>query len=340
MFRRIFNLLAHPWRIPSKIMAHFRNPLVVRIKACFELDAERFLMHAGFRSRSKSYDEALIVVGYHAVEKGLTMPNRRLSFGHDNLRALMANIRAFKSKYGNLTVQVSHGVSVIAEYWHLHKSFDMSKDVEYWHAIESFVSEFGDGSYEAQTRVTSGAFYAKKTAAFPDFARARHTLRQYTGTISEAEICAAVELAQTAPSACNRQPVRIFCVEGKGKDEILRFQSGNRGFGPAGDKLLIVTGELGTICWPEERHDVYTNCGIFLMNLSYALFYSEIAHCILNWSIATDPSQEAMVREIAKIPDSQIIAAMVICGKAPDEVDVAASPRKPVAEILTFVHDN
>lgn len=340
MIRRIINLLVHPWRIPRRIVAHFRNSLEECIKACFKLDAERFLKYAGFRSQGKSYDEALIVVGYHAVEKGLTMPNRRLSFGHDNLRALISNIRAFKSKYGELTVQVKHGVGVVAAYWNLHAAFDKADDVAYWQAIKDFLAEFGDGSVEKQARVSKEAFYAKKTAPFPDFARARRTLRQYVGAVSEAEIRTAVELAQTAPSACNRQPVRVFCVEGKRKNAILSLQSGNRGFGPDGNKLLIITGELGSICWPEERHDVYTNCGIFLMNLSYALFYSEIAHCILNWSIATDPSQEAKVREIARIPDSQIIAAMVICGRTPDEIDVASSPRKPVADVLSFVHDN
>ena len=340
MLSRLLRVGLHPWQIPMKLATYFCDEMVARIRKGFMNDAVRFLEYAGFMSQSKNYDEAQIVVGYHAVEKGLTMPNRRLSFGHDNLRSLMSNIRAFRSKYGELTAQVTHGVGVVAAYWQMHTMFDKTDDVEYWHLIEAFLSEFSNGVIDFQPRISKEEFYSQRTAAFPDFARARHTLRQYTGMISEAEICAAVELAQTAPSACNRQPVRIFCVEGKGKDEILKFQSGNRGFGPAGDKLLIETGELGTICWPEERHDVYTNCGIFLMNLSYALFYSEIAHCILNWSIATDPSQEARVREIAKIPDSQIIAAMVICGKTPDEVDVAASPRKPVAEILTFVRDN
>lgn len=59
------------------------------------------------------------------------------------------------------------------------------------------------------------------------------------------DLMQAIELAQNAPSACNRQPGRVHLVENDLlKHKILDIQGGNRGFGHMADKVLIVTVEL------------------------------------------------------------------------------------------------
>ena len=51
----------------------------------------------------------------------------------------------------------------------------------------------------------------------------------------------------TAPSACNRQYVRVHSVgDIEMKKAILSLQNGNRGFGENADKLLVVTADHQT----------------------------------------------------------------------------------------------
>jgi len=143
-------------------------------------------------------------------------------------------------------------------------------------------------------------------------------------------------LAMTAPSACDRQHARVYCVANqKLKDEVLSSQHGNRGFGSDADKVLIVTADLRSIRWAEERNDLFTNAGIFIMNLSYALHYNKVAHCILNWSVG-EISDRAL-HKLVGIPECERIAAIIACGGMPEEVDIAASPRKPLDHILHIV---
>lgn len=75
------------------------------------------------------------------------------------------------------------------------------------------------------------------------------------------------------------------------------------------------------------------NAGIFLMNLSYALHWHEVAHCILNWSV--EPKRDWALRSLLSIPAAEEIIAVVACGAPAEEMDIAASPRRPSADILT-----
>ena len=52
-----------------------------RNKAYFAYDETRFWQYAGCNVNSRESLRAGITVSYHIIEKGLTMPNRRLGFG-------------------------------------------------------------------------------------------------------------------------------------------------------------------------------------------------------------------------------------------------------------------
>ncbi|MEI3567554.1 MAG: hypothetical protein V8Q16_05550 [Akkermansia muciniphila] len=99
------------------------------------------------------------------------------------------------------------------------------------------------------------------------------------------------------------------------------------------DKLLIITADLHDIRWEEERNDLYTNAGIFLMNLCYALHANKVAHCLLNWSVS--PFRDILLRKLVSIPDHETVICILACGDCPEQFSLASSPRKPVSEILT-----
>ena len=304
-------------------------------KPYFEYDRERLARFSGvFAADTQAAALAKLILYYHAVEKGLTMPSRRMGFGKDVVRGTMVRVDAYERAFGR-DAQSKHAAGVVRAYGELHDGWKgKNEDLAFWRDVEDFVSRHADIPAARQFHWGKSEFFSKRDAPFPAFAASRHCVRDYgPGRIPMERIREAVRLAATAPSACNRQYVRVHCVSGKRKiADVLALQNGNRGFGHLADKLLVVTADLAGLDNAGERNDLFTNGGIFLMNLSYALHYHEIAHCILNWSV--DPERDLALRQLLPLGESESVVALLTCGEPPEEFDVAMSPRKNVDEIL------
>ena len=305
-------------------------------------DAKRFMMFSGaFDDKSREKLLARLIATYHVVEKGLTMPNRRFTFGIGVVRELMALIDRFELQYGRKEPQLLHAIGVVKEYYELHVSNgieDVDGDHEFFTQVGAFIKKFLEVPTTRQLHTSRLNFYAKRNATFPEFAASRRTVRHYYAdrSLPVEKVRAAVELALTTPTACNRQHCRVYCVSDKKMiSEILAIQKGSRGFGHLADKLLILTSDLEDLIGVAERNDAYVNGGLFLMNLCYALHWHEIAHCILNWS--RTPEEDLSLRQLLPIKDSEVVIAILTCGEAPDEFDIAASPRKKISAVFVDV---
>lgn len=315
---------------------YLRNKARRRQLQVFDYDKRRFLRYAGcFDKGSRESMLAGVIMAYHIIEKGLTMPRRHLDFGHEAVLDLLTCINDFVGIWGDDDSQVRHAIGVVKSYLKLHQDskFDFSKDAVFWEQVAAFCQAYDAIEPSRQYHFSREEFFADKESGFMAFAKSRHTVRHYGGLIPDDRIEKAVSLAMTAPSACNRQHVHVHCISSHAlRDQLLSMQNGNRGFGTDADKLLVITTCLSDVQYVEERNDPYVNAGIFIMNLCYALHYNEIACCILNWHV--NPEVDVEARKLIQIPDAESIVALIACGIPPEEFDVAQSPRKRVDEIL------
>jgi len=319
-----------------KMMKRKAEALMLNLKnrgeasKAFEYDKKVFFAHAGaLHLDRKPAARAEIVMGYHVIEKGLTMPHRRLGFGKGAVVHLMNLIDSFEKRFGDDS-QVTHAIAVLRAYRELHKDWQ-----EPMPRLDAFLAAHSNVPAAVQPHVTRDEFYSRQEASFPEFAASRHVVRHFAAPVPHELLNEAFEIAMTAPSACNRQHARIHVIDNPQlRDRLLALQGGTRGFGSDADKLIIVTSDLSVVRWAWERHDCYVNGGIFVMNLSYALHYKGIAHCILHWSVSPDYDRQA--HEIIGIPENEAIVTLFVCGLAPDEFDVASSPRLPLDDILTW----
>lgn len=321
------------------IVRGYRRLLVSKsfvARRLFRYDRSRFLKYAGcFNGKEEESSLARVIMAYHVVEKGLTMPRRRLDFGHDAVINLIMCIENHIRNYGYDETQIKHAIGCIKEYYELHQEsqFDMTQNPTFWERVKNFYDQNRDVVTSCQKSVHRKDFYKDKNAPFPLFASSRHTVRHFEGKVEYSRIEDSVKLAMTAPSACNRQYVKVYCVSNHSvRDKILSLQNGNRGFGSDADKLLVIVADQNGVRWPEERNDIYTNAGIFIMNLSYALHYNEIASCILNWSVS--PVIDKKLRQLLDLKPSETLVAMLACGNAPEYMMIASSPRKDIIDIL------
>lgn len=301
------------------------------VQCAFAYDRRQFLQQAGaLHLDRRSAAVAEIVMGYHVLEKGLTMPHRHLGFGRGAVLHLVNLISDFERRFGLTDAQVRHAVGVLRAYWELHHETQHEMP-----RLGAFLAEHIALPVAHEPHLSRNEFYKDRDASFPAFATSRHVVRHFAGPISRDRITSAIELALTAPSACNRQPARVHVIaDHQLRDHLFELQKGTRGFGQDADKVLVVTVDLSVIRWSWERHDAYVNGGIFVMNLCYALHYQKIAHCILHWSVPPEADQRA--HELLGIPANEAIVQVLACGEAPEEFDVAASPRVSVDDAMTW----
>lgn len=274
----------------------------------FESDFSQISKAEIGKSRSKRVFD--IINDYHVIEKGMTMPERRLGFGHDALLRLIGHLKEYYALYGMDDEQVRAAFGVVKEYDDLHREAQHALAVDLQAAIDESLSVCPDLVYAPQKEMTKVRFFSGVDLPFPQFSASRHSVRNFTGGgVSAHNLKLALELAQNAPSACNRQSVRVKLVHNKELiRKIFEVQKGNRGFGHLADKLIIITTDMSA--WDlRTSKGGYVDGGIYAMNLLYALHFFKIAACPLN-SYFT-PEQDKRIRAIIDIPKSESIVLLI-----------------------------
>ena len=295
-----------------------------RARSTFNFDKRRYLKHS---RDENSYDFMIFKISmlYHVVEKGLSMPNMRPRFGVAVITDLISRINIFLDKYKSCPFQVEHAISVLLEYKETHDSINVKLDPKIESAISALAKRFTIKPSK-QIDMSKSEYFSFVNSDFSKFSSSRHSVRNFSGGVSIDSIKKSVELANNAPSACNRQPCKVHLICDKGViRKILSLQNGNRGFGHLIDKMLVLTVNQSSIMWAAERNDIYTNAGIYLMNLLYSLHYNKIASCTLNWSVFKDT--EISIHGLLGLKENENVVALVGCGDVPEKFKLAKSPR-------------
>lgn len=314
----------------------FGDPKKREIKSMIDYYTERFEKYSGCFHKSVTSEMAYLTWLYHIIEKGLAMPNMKKGFGKDRLVELLDLIERLETLGENITQSKAFesAIATIKEYKSVHQAQNYTLDTQIDKRIDAICSRYMNIKPLKQ-KVWSRYDYCNQFVSnFSEFAASRHSVRHFdkTSDIKTSDIVKALETAVLAPSACNRQPSRVHIIETPDLiEKCIRLQNGNRGFGHLTNKLLVVTGNLGTVLLPQEFFDLYTNVGIFIMNLSYALHEQKIAHCILNWYAS--PDIDGKLRSILDLPDEENVVAFIICGKVPEYFKVVCSPRNSVEDV-------
>lgn len=302
-------------------------------------DMKRYLRH----SRTLKVDNpdkiiGAIVLQYHVVEKGLTMPDTRPGFGKDRLISLSESCLGFISNYGSNDQQLQHAVAVVLEYELYHRSigYQLSSDVNSAIMRLKEVSDFKILPSN-QINTTKDKYFKHVNDPFPLFSGSRSSVRNFTTEeLTVDRITDAIDIARNTPSACNRQSWRTYVYSNKNKiSQLLEAQGGNRGFGHLTNKLIVIAGEMGVFSYLNERNQVFVDGGMYAMNLLYALHSQKVAACILNCSF--DFNKELQIKKMGNIRDSEVLIAMIACGNAPGEFKIARSPRYASAKTNKFI---
>ena len=277
----------------------------------------------------------IIVVDSHSIEKGLTMPNGRLGFGKAKILTLIKNCDTYKSKYNIKDELFLETLGVIKEYLHHHEvsKYDLSPEII--NNSNRLLNSFEHIEKTIQPQKTNIEYFQHANSSFESFSASRRSLRSFAGKIPDGALLNAINLANHAPSTCNRQSIRIHVVNDESKkQQLLKIQSGNRGFGHLAESLIIITSDLASWSGTRLRNGPYVDGGIFTMSLLYSLHHYKIAACSLNLYLSSEKDKK--FREIITIPNSETIIVMIAIGNVPEVINIAKSGRKNQKSILTI----
>jgi nitroreductase len=304
---------------------------------CFT-DYLRFKKYSSSESKNNKNSKELsywILQDKHRIEKALSLPEPRASFGKAVIGRLTNNLLAY-SVISEPDRTYCLGISALD----LYKQFHINNDYaipEFYdesvgklnpnHFVENLTHDVGVHLKEA----SKVSFYG-----FDDFAKSRSSCRNYIvgKNVDEDLIVSSVQCAIKTPSVCNRQHWKLHFFSNELKDKILSLQNGNAGFGNTAPHVVLVTSELSAFYTANERNQPFTDGGMFAMSFIYSLESKGIASCPLNWCSSFFADKH--FRKLNLIPDSEVVVMAILFGYAKDESVYANSPKIDLNKFYTI----
>lgn len=297
-------------------------------------DLQRFRAYSGVLRRycDEASLGALITKYYHMIEKGLALPAPRPGFGNQAVHDLSVLVdQAMRD--GVCVRETSLAIDAIAGW----RAFNLDSGISSPAWADAILDDARrKGINVSGAPVKAGRNKLDVGSHHLDFIQSRSSIRNFSDASVPLEVIErAVRAAQSAPCVCNRQAARIHLVaDSKRKQEVLRNQNGNRGFGDSVPIVAVVTIDLREFVEPSERYQGWIDGGMFAMNFLLGIHAQGYGACALNWSAL--PDQDKSLRKLRIIPEHENVVMMIAVGALKEAFLVARSERRSVDEVIRY----
>ncbi len=271
----------------------------------------------------------------HRLEKGLIMRPRRSLFGD---RYIETTVNFFHNclNTGCLSrSEYSWCMAVFTEYFSVVGGSDsINRARESFNAI---VQNSPPQPFDPDNKPIPYPDLGPATVSFKDFkslCNRRHSVRWFEPrSVPKQLLEEAIDVAAMAPSACNRQPFKFYVFdEPQRAQEIGAIPMGTAGFAHNFQVVIVVVGDLSAYPFEKDRHIIYIDCGLAVMQLQLALETQGLGSCVINW-----PDIERHERQMAlelKIKPYERPVMLVAVGYPLAEGKVPYSAKKTVSELV------
>lgn len=273
----------------------------------------------------------------HKLEKGLSIREPRRLWGYDNARKLVDFISDEMTKNPRDIVALNIGLGVLKAYVSNKMKLGDPEEQNRVGSLLSYIYGKGVRLPEEECSIYGGTLPIKRSDILVNYNEVsllfltRHSVRDFEDTpIENEKLERAINLALRAPSACNRQPTKIYVISGKDRENIGSDNSYHA------DKYLILTGQMKAFSIP-ELNDWIVSTSVFAGYLSLALHAVGIGSCIFRKDIVRQSKYNELLKSFCKIPnDEQIILEMAV-GNYKEEFNVPVSYRRKASDITRFI---
>lgn len=296
----------------------------------YRYDMKNYLHYSCMSEENREAMATEIRILSHTIEKAMSLPDCRLGFGKAKITRLIELCEAYGSK---AEIKDPQALKLANSVIHEYLKFNTRNGYEITFLPEKYMRN------NTEDDIASGVMYvqAKDKTDFETIAKSRHSVRYYSDReIDINDIRRAVEIAQTAPSACNRQSVHVYaCVDKDKIGQIMEMHGGVRGFGTPG-VIFAIAGNLNLYQGEYERNTVFVDGGIFVMNMLYALEAVGMVSCPIIWG--SEPTNDDKLIDILGISRSHKVVSLIMAGyPVQPEYRVAVSAKRELHDILHVV---
>lgn len=318
------------------ILKHIIDIISISVKDGFEFVKFTELLHIKEDEINRIQFE--LTVGVHSLEKGLSFRNKKKGFGEAKaMKQLATLLNYLKKGYPYNNYAVLETIAIIKAYLTYKQSVGEtnSKIEQLYQQCLHFIANISDNYCDAGVDIIKKeVLTCQNKEAIQSLFKNTRSIRNYDKSIAvtEDEIKSAISLSRMAPSACNRQPVKVYyTMDFKKNEEISKLVPGNRGFENEIPNFLVVTSAKNFFDL-FEYNQWFVNGGIFLSYLRLALHTVNIGSCIFQWALRSD---EKALRTLCTIPENEAIIAIVGIGHYAEESYCIKAQRKSVDEYIS-----
>lgn len=282
---------------------------------------------------------AELIRNTHSIEKGLSISNPKLGFGHKKQEIMLNLINTLKNSESDYHKEViKMALDALKEYIEFHNENNY-KDA-FTEKIEKYLSKnYKKNSIKYGGTITiNNSDIQFNVEEIERFFKTRHSVRNFEKTeneVDEETLKKALELAKRAPSACNRQGVRAYVI-GKDKFYLLKdWLEGIGGFSEDVDKYILITGKISSYR-SDENYQYIVSASIYAAYLSLTLHLYGIGSCIIQRPVVFSKKWKELQNKL-KIQEDEQIICLLGTGILKKEYKVPVSYRLENNEMIKFL---
>lgn len=312
----------------------YRAETVKLMKPFFKF-TEKNLASFGI-SKSREKMRTYVIMQVHIIEKGLSLSDVKPWFGQPKIATLIKYTKDYFIKYGDYKILYLVCSTIQAYFDYFNDLNDVPETLlQDYNNLKNLLSDYQEPNLNGGVVHVNKVVEKRNYFDFSDFAASRHSVRSFTGEpVNDNDICDALKISETTPSACNRQPWYNYVITDKNRIiDILATQQGSRQFKEQ-VSALIITASSSHFFFDEEYNQMYFNVGLYSMNLMYALHSKGLGIIPLNMGISEERLKT--IRTLCGIPDNQMPISLIAIGTLPQEYKYAKSPRFSYMDYTKF----
>lgn len=278
--------------------------------------------------------QGLIIRSFHGIEVGLTYKPLRAGASQKLVQTLTRQITLYLKHYPSDSF-IESALNALTAYYEANRELgnalpDLDKSIRH---LRSQMEE-GSCGLDKENSTTNYSVPPAGEFDFSYFAKSRRSTRRFIDQPVDASVIRqAVSSALCSPSACNRQPCKVYDITDQQlKRKVLAIQNNASPWRETANHLLVVTSNLGLYSGIRERHCCHVDGGLFAMTLIYALHASGLGTCPLNLNLPVQLQNK--LRKLLGAGHSEMFVMLIAVGRTQSTVTVPRGIRRKVDDVL------
>lgn len=284
---------------------------------------------ASLFSQNSEQDLLSLLMSVHTIEKCMCVRNSE-ALNALNYNSMIDNLEnCIKSGIPTDSFEISGSAAVIRAALNSQTGHDEAK-CKFQDVIAKYdIPENFSGGCEKLSR---SEIFAHNDFDWGEFVRTRHSIRSFKDTIiSREKIYDIIRDTEYCPSACNRQPCKVYFSENPATIAKIIKCVPDQFVAKGVHDCFIVTCDRNLLFNMEFNDQEFVNTGIFLGYLVLSIHSHGLGSCLFQF-LQVDSRQDR-IRKLFGISSSEVVVAFVGFGELDDENYIACAARKSVESV-------